>query len=350
MSMAYCFNPLTDTRWPSFLARHPKASVFHGRPWLEALSRTYGYEPVVYSTCPPSAELTNGVVFCRVHSWLTGQRLVSLPFSDHCEPLIDDSSDRARLWSELKQVAGAANSRRLKYVEIRPVQSEPWHVIGATPTERFALHSVDLRPPLDQIFRRTHKSTFQRRILRAEKEHLALDSGNSEGLLKAFYSLLLKTRRRHGLPPQSITWFQNLVATMREQLTVWVASKDTQPIAAIVTLSWRNIAVYKYGASDERYHHLGAVPFLFWKVIQKAKQDGMEELDLGRSDLKNTGLITFKDRLGSVTSQLAYFRYGATGSSQRVGQAASQAMSYLCARMPDRFLMTTGSLLYRHIG
>jgi hypothetical protein len=29
------------------------------------------------------------LVFCRVRSWLTGRRSISLPFSDHCEPLVE---------------------------------------------------------------------------------------------------------------------------------------------------------------------------------------------------------------------------------------------------------------------
>ena len=80
--------------------RHPKASVFHTPAWLQALRWTYGDEPVVFTTSPPTAELTNGVVFCRVKSWLTGRRLISLPFSDHCEPLCD-SSRRPELYHSL---------------------------------------------------------------------------------------------------------------------------------------------------------------------------------------------------------------------------------------------------------
>ena len=31
--------------------------------------------------------------FAEMKSWLTGRRLVSLPFSDHCEPLVDSEED-----------------------------------------------------------------------------------------------------------------------------------------------------------------------------------------------------------------------------------------------------------------
>jgi len=93
----YRMNPFSDGRWDDLVARHPNASAFHERGWLYALARTYGYEPLVITTSPPGERLTNGVVLCRISSWLTGTRLVSLPFADHCEPLLDDLGDLRKL-------------------------------------------------------------------------------------------------------------------------------------------------------------------------------------------------------------------------------------------------------------
>ncbi len=93
----HTIDPLSDRRWDDLVARHPNASAFHQRGWLEALARTYGYEPVVFTTSSPTAELKNGLVFCRVKSWLTGSRLVSLPFSDHCEPICDSTEEMKTL-------------------------------------------------------------------------------------------------------------------------------------------------------------------------------------------------------------------------------------------------------------
>ncbi len=75
----YEIDPLSDIRWETFVNSHPKSSVFHSRPWLRALKTTYGYTPVVFTTCSRENALTNGLVFCRVDSWLTGNRLVLCP-------------------------------------------------------------------------------------------------------------------------------------------------------------------------------------------------------------------------------------------------------------------------------
>src|SRR5437868_4288780 len=85
----YSVDPLSDPRWPELVSTHPDASVFHTPGWLEALQRTYGYKPVVFTTCGPGTRLTNGIPCCIVNTWLTRERLVSLPFSDHCSPLVD---------------------------------------------------------------------------------------------------------------------------------------------------------------------------------------------------------------------------------------------------------------------
>src|SRR5580698_9894535 len=89
----YELDPLRDQRWADLVERHPRSSVFHSVNWLTALQTVYRYEPVAVTTCPPGVRLTNGLVFCRVNSWLTGRRFVSLPFSDHCEALISNSSE-----------------------------------------------------------------------------------------------------------------------------------------------------------------------------------------------------------------------------------------------------------------
>src|SRR5580700_8950379 len=92
MSM-YEIDPTRDERWERLLAAHPRASIFHTRGWLEALRQTYGYYPVAFTTSAPGLPLTNALVFCQISNWLKGRRLVSLPFSDHCAPLVGNQEE-----------------------------------------------------------------------------------------------------------------------------------------------------------------------------------------------------------------------------------------------------------------
>ena len=88
----YQVDPITGARWSEFLGKHSQASIYHSPGWLEALNRTYDYEPLVLTTSGPGAPLENGIAFCSIYSWVTGRRLVGVRFSDHWEPLISDQN------------------------------------------------------------------------------------------------------------------------------------------------------------------------------------------------------------------------------------------------------------------
>ena len=86
------------------------------------------------------------------------------------------------------------------------------------------------------------------------------------------------------------------------------------------------------------------------KLIEESKRAGAEQIDFGRTDLDNEGLIEFKDRLGTTRRPLTYFRY--PGSEARDGVVASclPAARHVFSVLPDTLSSRMGGLLYRHIG
>jgi CelD/BcsL family acetyltransferase involved in cellulose biosynthesis len=337
-------DPLSDPRWATFVAAHPKASVFHQPGWLHALKKTYGYEPLVLTSAQPGQPLQDGLVFCRVASWLTGKRFVSLPFADHCEPLVDESEQPVfAAWLQAQ-----AELEKLDYFELRPL-SPFRHSAQDWREAQYWFHRIDLAPRLDEIFASLHKNCIQRKARKAEKEGLELVAGTTEDLIDDFFRLLLRTRRRHSLPPQPRAWFANLLAAMGENAEVRVARKGKLPIAAMIVLRHRATTVYKYGCSDERYHALGAMPFLFWKLIEDAKHRGMTEIDLGRSDMDNEGLAIFKDRLGATRRTLTYHRYSRVPDKPSAQGWKSHIQSAV-GIVPDSLLKAAGTFFYRHLG
>jgi CelD/BcsL family acetyltransferase involved in cellulose biosynthesis len=345
--MIFTLNPLEDPRWEEFVRAHPRASIYHTRGWLEALRRTYGYEPVVFTTSPAAADLKNCVVFCRISSWLTGCRMVSLPFADHCEPLVENADDGKEIFSFLVHTLA---KERWKYVEIRPLSSDLLSEDSAEKSSSFFSHVMDLSPSLDVLFQGFHKDSTQRAIRRAEREGLSYEAGRSEALLRNFFSLLLKTRRRHKLPPQPIDWFRNLIACLGNRLSIRLVSKNGQPVASILTLSHQGTVVYKYGCSDSNFHSLGGTPLLLWRTIQEAKAQGLREFDLGRSEIDNAGLVTFKDRWRAQRTTLTYVRLSTQRSPNVTDGYGMQIAKRVFGCMPDGLLVATGRMLYRHIG
>ena len=339
-------DPLDDPRWRIFLQRRPDASVFHNVEWLQALKSCYGYIPAVLTSSPAGVPLEDGLLFCRVRSLLTGNRLVSVPFSDHCEPLM---SHPEQLDVFVSKLAKKVDDHQWKYIEIRPIECTPSSKSCLRVSSTYYFHRLDLTPPEQVLFKSLHKDSIQRKVRRAEREGLRYEKGASEELLRSFYKLLIMTRRKHGLPPQPMRWFRSLIECIGKDLEIRVAFQGNTPIASILTISNKKTLVYKYGCSDGRFNNLGGTAMLFWKAIQEAKAVGMEEFDLGRSDLDNPGLVTFKDRWGAVRSTVKYWRY-----PKKEGASNSEGLTKYAKRIiaiaPDISLVAMGNLLYRHIG
>jgi hypothetical protein len=346
----YRVNPLSDPRWDTLAAQHPKASAFHQRSWLEALQRTYGYEPIVFTTSSPGAELKNGILFCHINSWLTGHRLVSLPFSDHCEPLCDSIEEMETL---IHQSQDFVKSRRWRYLELRPMDEQFGEIastMGLVPAGRYFLHIIDLRRTVDEIFRGFNKDSVQRRVTRADRAGLVEKSGNSSDLLRDFYNLLVITRSRHHLPPPPYSWYQNLADCEGKSLEIRVAYQDQKPIAAILTLRFRTTTYFKYGCSDARFNKFGATPWLLWKAIAAAKSQGALAFDMGRTQDKNEGLLAFKNNWAPGNRPLNYWR-GPAGSSSEITEGWKLGLAKrVFSHLPHGLLVMSGKLMYRHIG
>jgi GNAT acetyltransferase-like protein len=350
MAVAKEVDPLHDLGWESLVRNHPAATVFHTKGWLEALQRTYGYEPIVLTSTLGKEPFNNGLVLCKVSSWATKRRLVSLPFSDHCQPLIDDQNLLIKILASLRR---RTVEKRCAYVELRPrvaIDPEVESLCGLQVSDEYCLHVLDLRPPLDVLFKELHRSLKQK-LNRAHREKLIIREGHTDALLQDFYRLMIMTRRRHGRPPQPFVWFRNLITCLGDRLTLRVAFKNKMPIASVLLLKHNKTIVYKYGCSEAAFHNLGGMGLLLWHTIQVAKEEGFEEFDLGRSDLDNVGLIKFKDHLGAKRTVPSYYKYAIHASVHgtplnRWGTISGRIFS----RLPCSALAMSGRVLYKHLG
>jgi len=341
----YEMSPLADPRWPQMLESYSNTSVFHSVEWLKALQKTYGYEPLAYTNTPPGTPLSNAVVFCRVSSWLTGQRLVSLPFSDHCEPLVEGLDQLNELLTPaLQELQGG----KIKYIDIRPLSLS--FSSGTEGAESYFLHLLDLRPTLDELYKKLHGDSIRRKIQRAERENLTLEVGSSEALLVEFYNLHVITRQRQQLPPHPLKWFRNVLACLGADAQIRMARKDGSAIASIFTLGHKQKMVYKYGCSDAHSHNLGGMQFLFWHLIRYSKEHGFVELDFGRSECTNTGLVTFKDRWGTKRQLMTYLRYPPRPLSAEQDSMIMKLSKKVFSHCPQGVLRLAGDLLYPHVG
>jgi hypothetical protein len=345
LTPVYQLDPLKDNRWPTFVNGHERAGLFHSTQWLDALKRTYGFQAGVLTTSEPRDRLTNGLVFCRIRSWLTGARLISVPFSDHCVPLTTSEEEFECLVYRLRQEADQGSN---KHLEVRSNAAGPGILAGLAVSGTFCLHQLNLKPTLDELFLAFHNNCIRRKITRAAREGLIYEDGTSEELLGKFYRLTVATRRRQGIPPQPLSWFRNLIACLGENIKIRLVSYNGQPAAGIITICHKSTMTYKYGCSEPAFHRMGPMQLLIWKAIKEAKETSLLQFDMGRTDWCNTGLLAFKDRWGGARATLVYLRYPASPQPHSPRFIGERIAKRVFGSMPDRILIDVGNMLYRH--
>jgi hypothetical protein len=336
-------DPTGDARWDADLAACPGATFFHGAAWAGVLKESYGFTPTYFAQ-RDSAGLRSLLPLMEVDSWLTGRRGVALPFTDECPPLSAGPESFRRLHRAALDHAG---TRRWKYLEFRGGRT----LFGEVPASAaFLGHSLDLSRPEGELFA-GFDSSVRRAIRKAEQGGLTIQFSQDIEAVRAFHGLLLKTRKRHGVPPQPFHFFASIHRHVLARNKGWVvlARLGGVPVAGAMYFHFGHKVIYKYGASDEAFQHLRANNLVMWRAIARYAGEGYTLLDFGRTAMENKGLRKFKLDWGSVERRVEYARFDRReGSFVVPGEALSGWQIRLFKVLPDWLFQWIGSALYRH--
>jgi CelD/BcsL family acetyltransferase involved in cellulose biosynthesis len=338
-------DPTTDPSWTDLVARSPAATIFHHPAWAGLLRATYGYGMTACAVPGEDGRLVAGLPVAAVSSRFTGRRLVALPFSDLCPPLV---ADDAPPWAgtALRQALGVFQAGHGLRLEVRGTG----HVLQRSPAgERFHHHVLALGPEIAAVERRFAKPQVLRGVRRARREGLTAWTATDRSALEAFYRLHVATRRRLGVPTQPrrfILGFEGLFA--RGLGFVILVRRDERPVAAGVFLALGETLLYKYGASDARFLGLRPNNLLFMEAIRWGCEHGMRRLDFGRTHWDHESLRAFKLAWGAEEHELRYRYVG--GVPAHGSERAAGMLGAVIRRSPPAVGRAIGEVLYGHAG
>jgi hypothetical protein len=308
------------------------------------LCKTYEHDPV-YLRCSQRGELLALVPMMEVRSPVTGRRGICLPFTDSCYPLMFDGAAATPL---MEKLSGLARERKWRYFEIRGAGT---FAASAMPAVAFYGHTLRLGGNDEDLLAR-FKSSVRRALRKAERGGLEIEIARTREAILSFYELHGQTRKRHGLPPQPVSFFLNIYEEVIKPGSGFVAlaSNESGPVAGAVFFHFGKKAVYKFGASDERLQELRGNNLIMWEAIRFLARHGIETLDFGRTSLQNDGLRRFKLTWGTEEQVIQYLRFdAAAGAWVRGRDNASGFHSAVFGRLPLALNRLAGTLIYPHL-
>ena len=324
-------DPRTDSIWRTLVER-TTTSVFHSPAWIQVLTDTYGWEASAYVVLDDRREPQAGIPFCRIADMM-GERILALPFSDYCDPLVSDQ----QCWQFLMDCLLS---------ERCPITLRCLHNNLPLTDSRFAVvkqakwHGLNLKPELDDLWRGMMDSTH-RAIRKSQREGLVIKIATSEHELRAFFEMHLKIRKyKLGMLAQPFQFFQNIwrhfVDTQHGFLLL--AIYQDKIVAGDFFLEWKDTLYYKFNASLPADLSHRPNDLLIWEGIQRGKARGFACLDFGLSDIDQEGVVRYKRKFGPEEKIITFLRHAPDGSPTLAEKQTRDLLTQLTHRFTDRMV------------
>ncbi|MBA7472571.1 hypothetical protein ES707_07902 [subsurface metagenome] len=295
-------NPTVSTEeWHTYVKNHPGGLMSHLPQWKEVVEESFYHKPFYLFARNEEDRLCGILPLFQVKSWLTGNRLVSLPFA-LCGPITDSEDILKELVYRAKDLC---HDLRCSYLEIRMAELKN---LGLETSNYFSTYVLELSEP-QAVWKKLDPKSVRWAINKARKDGVTVRASSTIEDLKCFYQLNQKTKRKLGVPGHPFTFLKNISSRMGAITRLYLAEFEGLPIAGTITLSFKDTVHYAYAASDERYLRYHPNNLLVWQAIVDSCNQGYRYFDFGRTSPDDEGLVRFKKHWGTEEKKLYYYYY-----------------------------------------
>ncbi|WP_263247430.1 GNAT family N-acetyltransferase [Saccharopolyspora rosea] len=296
--------------------------MFVSPPWLEAISRTYGFTPRARIAIESGGKPIGGFAWVHVVD-VRGERLCSLPFSDWADPIASDYST----WRAL--TAGIFDENTP--LSLRCLHSAvPAQDPRLLQTEQLAWHGTQLDAPLPDIHRRLSPGA-RRNIAAASRNGLSVVTDTGVEAMREFHRMqVLLRKHKYRMLAQPLEFFENIWARFRlaDAVVTITARAGSEPIAAAVFLQWNDTLHYKFGSSLQDRLQLRPNDAIYWAGIRWAAERGLSLVDWGSATSTNRGSCASSASTPRTRSGSSCF------APHRAQNLASPMWTCCCAKSP----------------
>jgi len=290
--------PEDRQQWQAYVCRHPRATVFHQRQWLEAVAHTYRHSP--FHLVARQANHVVGVLpLFLVKSLFVGRVLISVPYATYGGILAETPEITAKLAYKAKTLCKELN---VNYLELR--HRDP-NGLNLPEIDRYDTFRKELPRRLEEV--PTHLPRKARAAARKGLREMGEDCTTFGGdLLEIVYDLYARTLRRLGSPSYSLQLFHALRREFGNDCLCTVVWDHGKPVAGVVSFIFRDEIVPYFSGSTKRGAARGANNVMYLRLMEWAVERRLRWFDFNRTRRDNPGPHAFKRHHGFRPARLHY--------------------------------------------
>lgn len=332
-------NPLISSQWDEAILNSSSPQFFHLSSWIRTIADTYKFQPFCFLILSDQ-RCTIPMIIVKT---LTGKKkAVALPFSDRCD--IQTEVNQGELVLRLLSIAKEEKIDRLEFrgtTQFNP-PGEPSHTYFG--------HVLRLTPDVKQLWKNL-SSSKQRNIRKAHRESINITFQNNYESVREFYRLHCITRKRHGLPPQPMAFFDKIYENILKNGSgeIALAYSEDNIIAGALFLFFKTEALFKFGASNKELQNVRANDLLLWEAISRYALKKIEKFSFGKTEKYHEGLSRFKESFGASRELLNDHIYDVKSGRKLVNSPKVHGFhNKIFQKMPVPILRLCGELFYRY--
>lgn len=327
-----------------WINNHRSISLFASQPWIETIANTYGFSVAasVHTIC---GRPVGALIYSRIED-VRGERIVSFPFCDYCDPLMDDPDTWQALVAPLLAMQMPITFRCLR--EKLPAMDARLKVVG-----RAAWHGIDLTRSANELWS-SFASKARRNVRKAQRSGAIVRLSSALEDLRIFYGIHFQVRKsKYRLFAQPWAFFEHLHAAFSsaDRLAVLLTEVAGRPVAGMVLLEWGDTLYVKFSGAIE--HDMYPSDLLVWEAIQHGQRRGLARFDYGASDYDQPGLIYFKEKYATDRGEILRLRWEPPGYADLRAEQGDRLLATVTRHLtnpavPDEITIAAGSELYGH--
>ncbi len=283
-----------ESRWDKFVRAMDDGSFYHLSGWRTLIEQQLNH-PTYYLYCEQNGEITAVFPLVQVKSVLFGNALISIPFLVYGGPIAKNEESLTLVVSAARELA---RDLGVDYLELRNRKeiNGDWHFKNSQVTFR---KRIDPEPEVNLMaIPRKQRAMVRKGIKAGLKAEIDHDTTR-------LYSSMLACKRNLGTPFFGASWLQAIKKEFGEQVEIMTVTHDSKTVCSVMSFRYGDEILPYYGGGGDLARELKGNDFMYWAVMEKACQEGVEVFDYGRSSL-DSGAYRFKKHWGFEPEPLAY--------------------------------------------
>jgi FemAB-related protein (PEP-CTERM system-associated) len=280
--------------WNAYVFANPEGTFFHRAEWCDVLQKSFGHRGH-YLVAERGGVVAGLLPLVEMRSRLFGHSLSSTPFCVYGGVLAQDSATHQAL-----TVAASELAHRLgvDHLEMR---------------NRTRRHPGWVAKELYVTFRRPISADSEQNMLAIpRKQRAVVRKGIKEGLKAEIdggtarhYRMYSESLRNLGTPVFARRYLDELLAAFGADCEILTVVHASGPVASCLSFYFRDEVLPYYGGGTTTARQLGGNDFMYWQIMERARERGCRMFDFGRSK-QGTGAYDFKRYWGFEPEPLQY--------------------------------------------